>query len=315
VLQGELLDTPGLVRDNVQWNAISMSLGELSPQAVGEASRDLITKAIGAREDQRALALYAGLLVAISRGSTRRAAELVTEVVHAQSIKEPEVRDLRIEIGGRTALKPVLEMLESDFSKPMRRLRHTTMKDWEDASNAAKRAFLIRTLMSVAVFVLGLFVVALSSYQYLFAGNESWGPGISLAAGLAAVLSVVYSGPLSDVRKSVESLTTTSIGFITFMHRLQFVSGLVASDYAHGKLDYPGLDHAERLLQRAAAQATHQIAPSKNSNSRKPRAAREPSASPQTRTQESAASQVELADSLTIDGELGDDTHRGNPDR
>lgn len=124
--------------------------------------------------------------------------------------------------------------------------------------------------MSICVFVIGMGVTVAAVWQMVSAddGGTLLGPGTSLVAGLTAMLAVIYTGPLKNVRDSVSDLAQASVGFITFMHRLQFVTSLTAADFADGRATYQSLGRTLKFLGDAATDTIVIINAVKNSAKR-----------------------------------------------
>ena len=265
-LLGCLKRSDWLVRESFDADCAAISLGGGADSAATQALAETIIRRVHQEEwSDRATSLVAVLLISILR-SRDQCAVVLNQLAHRERMSDTALQGLRLELGGRIALKPILDVAYNEFAEPLKELRTKTMMDWEKATSSAQVGFVLRVAMSAIVFVVGLLVTCVSTYRVLFAGagEQLLGPGVSLAAGLAAMLSVVYTGPLSDVKKSVTDLADTDIAFITFMHRLQFTAGLIQSEYAHGKMSQQsiaaagkrlseGLDDWSKLIHRQSA--------------------------------------------------------------
>lgn len=253
VLVGLIEASDWLVREHFDARCAALSLGVMdAPAAKAAVAEDLIHRLHGAEWSDQVTGLIAALLVALL-GSRDLASRTVNQLAVRDDMAEDRLRELRLELGGRVALRPVLEEAENAFAAPLQELFTKTMSDWKEATRSAQAGFKLRVAMSIIVFAAGLAVTLVSAYRVIFAGAgaELWGPGVSLAAGLAAMLVVVYKGPLADVQKSVVDLADTDIAFISFMHRLQFTTGLMQSEYAHGRMTKDSIAGASSLLGEA----------------------------------------------------------------
>jgi hypothetical protein len=218
------------------------------------AARYIVAKARETR-DHRVTSLLAWLLVSLG-GTRSEAASLVQVAVSDDNVPEPDIRPLRIEIGGEAALRPILDAVQNDFSKPLNQLFQKTMSDWRTLTTDAQRGFKARLIMSVTVFVVGLLLTVVSFFVVVFGnqGERILGPGVTLAAGLGSMLAVVYRGPLRDLRAAVADLADTNVGFMGFMHQLQFTAALVRTEYAQGRLDPEKVETTGRILEAAAGE-------------------------------------------------------------
>jgi hypothetical protein len=162
-----------------------------------------------------------------------------------------------MEVGGSVALQPLRSLLENDFKAPLNETRERALQDWEESSKAARRAFYTTVIMSSCVFAFGLIVSALALWQVIFRdkADQLLGPGVTFALGLSAMIGAFYGGPLRNVHNSVRRFTDANLALITFIHRLQFVGALVATEYAHGRLDYKGVGDAGAMIAAAADDA------------------------------------------------------------
>jgi hypothetical protein len=110
-------------------------------------------------------------------------------------------------------VKVLKEDLDKYFQKPIDELNKSTMGMWQDTLKDARRGFQARTLMSVAVFCLGVLLVLFASYTIIFpkvGAAAVTGGYMMVASGLAVMLLVIYTGPLKEIRQSVTDLATAS---------------------------------------------------------------------------------------------------------
>ncbi len=201
---------------------------------------------------------YLATLILALCGDSTRAGEQVNEFERRHQVGADDLRWLRIELGGQTALDPILAQLRQDLSEyfqvPVHKLNEATREHWERTLSDARIGFRIRMAMSVVVFIIGAVLVVASSWQFLFGGLDpaaAWGAGGSFVGGLGAMLLVVYSGPLRDIREAVADLATSNAIFIAYVHRVLQASHTFTALYLRERVTLDEAEHAGRLMQEA----------------------------------------------------------------
>jgi hypothetical protein len=237
--------------------------GATDPEAL---PRRLIAAALTARQDERLGKLLADLLDVIV-GDKDRAGELINRYQQQNHISDDDLLVLRSQIGGRTTLAPIMRTLEARqieyFQNPIKYLNDTTQANWLKTIGYAQKGFVVRMIMSVVVFVVGMTLVIASVVEILF-GSRSLadlvGPGITLVGGLASMLAVVYSGPLKDIRQSVNDLGVASAIFIGYVHRILEISHTFSYYYLNKEITYEEMTKSSALI-AAAMQDIYRMLP------------------------------------------------------
>ena len=108
--------------------------------------------------------ILAKLIIQSADESPLLAGERLNAYQDANKITENELRKLRIEIGGETALDPVLETLqlnlEKNFQEPISKLNNETRLMWQNTIRYPQYGFVARIAMRVVVFIVGLMMNA-----------------------------------------------------------------------------------------------------------------------------------------------------------
>ncbi len=146
-----------------------------------------------------------GALIRASTYSDQKAAGERLNAFEKQGFPKDKMDQLRIHVGGETALSPMLAMLSKDlevyFRIPIKSLNDTTQNNWQNTIRYAQWGFVTRMVMSVVVFLAGIILVGVSSFQFMFATLDTqrlFGNGVSFASGLATMLLIVFTGPLKE---------------------------------------------------------------------------------------------------------------------
>lgn len=155
-------------------------------------------------------------------------------------------------------VKPIEQVLQFNlqeyFQQPITRLNEDTRVMWQNTIRYAQYGFLARIWMSVAVFLVGLVLFATSSWLMLF-GNlnleQLFGPGISFVAGLGAMIAVIYTGPLKEIRKSVDDLGIASAAFIAYIHRVLEISHTFSYYYLKNQMSFDEMTKSSKLIEDA----------------------------------------------------------------
>lgn len=208
--------------------------------------------------DERMTAIMAALIIESADGSIRQAGELINEYQRVGKIPQDKLRKLRIQIGGERALDPILQRLEVDlqqyFQKPIESLNKLTESNWQKTILYAQYGFLVRIIMSVLVFLVGIGLLSVSSMQIIFGQmqpEQLWGPGVSLASGLGTMLLIIYTGPLKEIRKSVNDLGIASATFIAYVHRILEISHTFSYYYLKQRITFGEMRKSSELIQNA----------------------------------------------------------------
>jgi HEAT repeat protein len=218
----------------------------------------LIGQAIG--QDNRMTGDLAKLIIQSVGESPLLAGERVNEYQEAHEIPEAKLRGLRIEIGGETALDPIMETLKTNldkyFQEPIHDLNEHTRAMWQRTMVYAQIGFIARITMSILVFLVGMALVAISSWQVL-SGNlqldleQLLGPGVSFVSGLGTMLLIVYTGPLKEIRRSVNDLGIGSAAFIAYVHRVLEISHTFSFYYLKEQITFEEMGKSSELIKGA----------------------------------------------------------------
>jgi hypothetical protein len=199
----------------------------------------------------------AALLVTVC-GDSDSAGRLVNAFEAEHGLDPEALRWLRIELGGPTALDPILDQLRDDlhtyFQMPVHALNEQTRKHWEQVLSDARTGFRVRMAMSVVVFAVGVTLLLISSWRFLFGdldATSAWGAGVSFAGGISSMLLVVYSGPLRDIRQSVRDLGASNAIFIAYVHRVLQASHVFTALYLRERMTFEEASSAAALIKQA----------------------------------------------------------------
>lgn len=200
------------------------------------------------REDHRMTALLAKLIIASVGESVTLANFRLDKFLQKSNLTGHDVRLLRFEIS------PLLQAFQNDFQLPIARLNDETQVTWGKTIQEAQRGFVVRMRMSIAAFVVGIVLVVLSSWKVIFGNVEAaqlWGPGISFAGGITTMLLTIYSGPLKEIRRSVNDLGSANVAFIAYIHRVLQISHTFAYHYLNGKIEFEQMEKSSDLIEKA----------------------------------------------------------------
>ncbi len=101
---------------------------------------------------------------------------------------------------------------------------------------------------------MGITLILVSSYRIVFAGlakDQLLGPGISLASGLTTMLLVIYTGPLRQIRQSVNDLGIASASFIAYIHRILEISHTFSFFYLKQQITVDNVAGLNKLIDEA----------------------------------------------------------------
>lgn len=216
----------------------------------------LIAQALDHTKNERLLSLCASLIIASANGSLTLAGECLDVFRRHNAVTEEQLRPLRVEIGGARALSPLLAQLEENlkiyFQEPIKALNEDTQHVWRQTLRIAQIGFALRSLMSVTLFIIGAYLV-IHSYHLFTTGTLDiegfFGPGVAFVTGLATMLTMVYTGPLRDIRKSVSDVGAADAAFMAYIHRLLQVSHTFSYYYLEGKASFDELKTAGDLIE------------------------------------------------------------------
>jgi HEAT repeat protein len=254
------LDELNLARGQFDADAVVRALsGQATSTGDGsgeELGRALIGRAENA--DTRRTDAIASLLIAAYGGDVGRVADALDEHERRRGSDPEALQALRIATGGERVLDPILRKLETNldiyFQRPISKLNDLTQTNWQSTVQSARRGFATRMVMSTIVFAVGMLLLVGSAARFLFGGltgSELWGTGVSFVTGIGAMLLVVYSGPLKDIRQSVSDLGAQNAAFIAFVHRILQCSHTFSAYYLNQEMTFEQLAAAEKLIERA----------------------------------------------------------------
>jgi hypothetical protein len=247
--------------------AIDLVLKAISPPEQPVESEWALTDHLVAQvqtygNDQRLLSMLAALIIASTGGVRKWAAERLNAYQKTGAVEEKMLQPLRLEIGGE-ALQPYLdrlsEQLQSDFLLPVRQLNADTSRTWQRTISVI--GFALRTLMSVILFGIGMYLV-IGSFQSLLAGKldpNFLGAGVSFVTGLVTMVAVTFAGPLKEIRKSVNDVGASSAIFIAYIHSILQVSHTFSSLYQRGNMSFDEARQAAALVEATMRAAMEEL--------------------------------------------------------
>lgn len=216
----------------------------------------LIRKSID--EDKRMTGVYAKLIVELSSKSQSVAGQKVSEFEIIHNIESVKLKGLRIAIGGDTAIDSLMGVLQTNlekyFQRPIHDLNTDTHQNWKKTIKYAQYGFMMRMIMSVLVFIIGILLLCISSYEFFLGnstGEELFGVGISFVAGLGTMLTVIYTGPLRQIRESVNDLGIASAAFIAYVHRVLEISHTFSFYYLNQNITFEEMEKSSELIDKA----------------------------------------------------------------
>lgn len=246
------------------------STGNIDPTALIEAIRpekgwpknqdELISCLINESLDQnlRITRIIGKLIIECCNGSQSIAAQKINEFEVDKNIPTGKLNDLRVTIGGQEAFSSLLHVLEENlrdnFQKPISELNENTKEMWNKTIKYAQYGFIVRIGMSIIVFIVGMFLLIASSWELLFSDldlDTLYGPGISFVTGLGMMITIVYSGPLKQIRKSINDLGISSAAFIAYIHRVLEISHTFSYYYLNQKISFDEMKISSDLINDA----------------------------------------------------------------
>ncbi len=224
----------------------------------------LITQAL--EQDTRMTGNIAELMVADLGENASLTGERINHYEKVNDVPPDRLRKLRIEVGGASALDPLMKILQdnlkNNFQQPILELNAETRKVWQKTIGMARCGFFIRIIMSIFVFLAGITLVVFAGYQLLFGNLPSeqlLGPGVSFVSGLGILLGLIYSQPLGDIRRSVSELGIANVTFIAYIHRVLQISHTFSFKYLERNLTPDDLDKFNKLVEEASSNAIAQL--------------------------------------------------------
>ena len=205
-------------------------------------------------------ALIAKLIVQSVGESPLVAAERVNNYQIANNIPANTLKLLRINIGGQTAFNPLLRDLQEQFQTPLKDIDQETRENWHRTIGYAQFGFLARMIMSIVVFLAGIILVGVSSWKLLFGqlqAEQLLGPGVSLLGGLGTMVLIVYSGPLKDIRESIDELATDSAAFIAFVHCATQISLAFSYHFLREQVPFEYVEKSNKLIRETLVETAN----------------------------------------------------------
>ena len=244
--QRSQIDADGII------TAVSAPIDEQNPYQLTDY---FISQAIAYTDDDRVMALMADLIITSANGSKTIAGERISAFRDATGTTEERLQPLRVEIGGK-ALDPILGQLEKNlieyFQKPLDQLNMETRGVWRRTVSFANLGFILRATMSVALFLFGMYLMY-DSYQLFKANPDSttalFGAGVPFLTGLGTMLSMVFWGPLREIRNAVSDVGAANVAFIAYIHRVLQVSHTFSHYYLSGKISFEELEKSSKLIE------------------------------------------------------------------
>jgi hypothetical protein len=245
---------PGAILDTIR------SAGQ-TDRLFGIDAADLAYVIIGSAVDEkqdRMTGILAELLVGACGRDVARAADLIQAYESRENLSPKQLEGLRVHVGGPDALKSVVQglrdNLDMQFRGPMTQLNVATMDSWRRTIRWAQIGFTSRMIMSLVVFVVGIVLLVVSAHQFMSGGvvrEKLFGASTSLVGGVGMMLAVVYSGPLTDIRGSVNDLAIASAAFIAYVHRVLEISHTFSLCLLKGGINFDEMAKSSHMISDA----------------------------------------------------------------
>ena len=217
-------------------------------------------------KDDRMMGIIARLIVECEGGSTNLAGELINEAAQSKTVSEEDLKKLRIQVGGESALRVLLQQnLVEDFQRPLKQLDKDTLDTWSSSIRNARLGFLARIIMSIVVFAFGMILLVISAIRIITEGSLTdvkdmiYGTGTPLAVGIGMMLSVVYSGPLKDIRQSVNDVGSANAAFLAYVHRILEISHTFSYFYLKNEITFEQTKQSNELMKDAMRSTIEQL--------------------------------------------------------
>jgi len=221
----------------------------------GDLQEAIIEAAINS--EGKMASVFARLLVEAADGDQSKAAASIDTYKNKHDTPAEKLKDLRVAVGGEAldeVMKSLKENLEDRFYAPIELLNTDTQNMWKQTIKHAQMGFIARILMSIVVFAVGILLLLVSSYQFLtgnISGEALFGPGVSFVSGLSMTLLVIYKGPLTEIRQSVNDLGIANASFIGYVHRVLQISHTFSYHYLQKQMTFEAMGKSSKLLQEA----------------------------------------------------------------
>jgi len=185
----------------------------------------------------------------------KKAIELTEAVINGELGEMEWRQSLQPLLVARDPTTKVLQdSLQDFFQVPIHHLNEDTRNMWHKTILYAQYGFLTRIGMSIAVFLVGLLVAGVSSWRIIL-GNlqpeQLYGPSVSFVGGLGAMFAIIYTGPLKEIRKSVNDLGIASAAFIAYIHRVLEISHTYSFYYLREKISFEEMMKSSKLIEEA----------------------------------------------------------------
>lgn len=248
----------GLPADEIVF-AIAPDAQELSQNRY--VLTDLLIEKSNDYSDPRLLEILAAMIRASTYGDQDAAGERLNDSEKRGQLSKDKLDQLRIGVGGVKALNPMLSLLNQDLEKyfrlPVKNLNEITLKNWQDTIRYAQSGFLARMIMSGVVFFVGILLVCISGFRFMFSTldmQQMFGNGVSFVSGLTTMLLIIYTGPLKQIRGAVDDLGTANAAFIAYIHRVLQTSHTFSLYYLHERINFEEMQKSSQLIQQAMSQ-------------------------------------------------------------
>ena len=120
----------------------------------------------------------------------------------------------------------------------------------EDAVNQMKSSHARIQNMSTAFFIFGLLVMGLGVYMALFGGKEASGAFLGVGGGLASLVTIFYTGPLTRIAASITNLIKLETAFLGYIRVVGEVDSAFQWQYME-RIDSAGQENAGIALMAA----------------------------------------------------------------
>lgn len=220
-------------------------------------------------QDDRMAGILAQLIIDACNRDPIQAGEMINAYENRNKLSPERLEKLRIQVGGPTALKPVIEVLRDNldrrFHQPIAQLNSDTRKMWQETIRSAQIGFKSRIVMSIIVFAIGVTLLVVSGFLFIFGDlnlEKLFGPSVSFVTGVSMMLAVVYRGPLREIRRSVNDLGIASAAFIAYVHRVLEISHTFSFYYLNEKIDFDVMTNSSELIRDAMRETIGSLASS-----------------------------------------------------
>jgi hypothetical protein len=215
----------------------------------------LIEKSVDS--DQRLTSILGSLILESAGNSNEIVGSRIDYYVEKEGIDDSLLDSLRKEVGGASLIDPIINKAMESFDiqyKKAQNLEKETVDAWRQLNNSAISAFQIKKYMSVGIYLIGICLIFISGFLFFF-GNlditRTYGAGGSFLAGLFSILQVTYSGPLSDIQKSVDDLAISNASFIGYVYRILQISNTFSYQFVNQNITLQNTEKTCRLIGEA----------------------------------------------------------------